>query len=57
MNMKKILKVIFIGIICWYTYTNYEDFKKASLFEITEVDIKARNLYLIDDLAISIQGI
>ncbi|MCS5421551.1 MULTISPECIES: cell division protein FtsQ/DivIB [Psychrilyobacter] len=48
--MKKILQIIFIGIICWYTYTEYGDFKKASLFDVTEVNINVKNLELIDDL-------
>ena len=57
MNMKKILQIIFIGIICWYTYTKYGDFKKASLFDVTEVNLKVKNVELIDDLADSIENL
>lgn len=55
--MKKILQIIFIGIICWYTYTKYGDFKKASLFDVTEVNLKVKNVELIDDLADSIENL
>ena len=55
--MKKILQIIFIGIICWYTYTKYGDFKKASLFDVTEVNLKIKNVELIDDLADSIENL
>ena len=53
--MKKILQIIFIGILCWYTYTEYGDFKKASLFDVTQVNINVKNLELIDDLAKSVE--
>lgn len=55
--MKKILQIIFIGIICWYTYTKYGDFKKASLFDVTQVNIKTKDAELIDDLADSIENL
>jgi len=55
--MKKILQITFIGIICWYTYTEYGDFKKASLFDVTEVNINVKNLELIDDLVKSIKDL
>ncbi|OQY41888.1 MAG: hypothetical protein B6227_03875 [Fusobacteriia bacterium 4572_74] len=57
MNMKKILQIVFIGIICWYTYIEYTKFKKNSLFNVTEVNIKVKDLDLIDDLAMSIQDL
>jgi len=53
--MKKILQIIFIGIICWYTYTKYGDFKRASLFDVTQVNINVKNLELIGDLAKSVE--
>lgn len=53
--MKNILKIILIGIIFWYIYTEYRDFKRASIFDVTEVNINAKNLELIDDLAKSIK--
>ena len=55
--MKIIIKIIFIGAICWYTYTKYGDFKKASIFDVTEIRIKAKDLELIADLVKSIEGI
>ncbi len=55
--MKKILQLIFIGIVCWYTYTKYGDFKKASLFDVTQVNVKTKDIELIDDLALSIQDL
>jgi len=55
--MKKILQMIFIGIICWYTYTEYGDFKRASLFDVTKVNIKGKNIELIDDLVNSIKNL
>ena len=53
--MKKILQMIFIGIICWYTCIKYGDFKKASIFDVTEVSINVKNLELVDDLVKSIE--
>jgi len=55
--MKKILQTVFIGIICWYIYTEYGDFKKASLFDVNEVKINVKNLELINDLAKSIENL
>ena len=57
MNMKKIMKIIFIGIICWYTYIKYGDFKQASIFNITKVKVDAKDLELIDDLVKSIESL
>lgn len=53
--MKKILQITLIGIMFWYVYTEYGDFKRASIFDVTEVNINAKNLELIDDLAKSIK--
>ncbi|MGB6129245.1 MAG: FtsQ-type POTRA domain-containing protein [Psychrilyobacter sp.] len=55
--MKKVLQIMFIGIICWYTYTEYGDFKRASLFDVTKVSVKSKNLELIDDLVNSIKNL
>jgi cell division protein FtsQ len=55
--MKKILQMIFIGTICWYTYTKHGDFKKASIFDVTEVSVNVKNLELVDDLVKSIEDL
>lgn len=49
--MNRVLQIIFIGIIFWYTYTKYGDFKKASIFDVTKININSENIELIDDLA------
>jgi len=55
--MKKMLQIMLIGIICWYTYTEYGDFKRASLFDVTKVSVKGKNIELIDDLVNTIKGL
>ena len=55
--MKKTLQIIFIGIIFWYTYTEYKEFKKTSLFDVMEVKIDIKNFELINDLVKSIKKI
>jgi cell division protein FtsQ len=48
--MKKILKIIFLVILCWYTYISYIEFKKKPLFDITKVTIKTKDEKLLKNL-------
>ena len=55
--MRRVLQIIFIGTICWYTYIKYGDFKKASLFDVVKININVKNLELIDDLIKDIENL
>jgi len=48
--MKKKLQIIFIGILCWYTYNSYVKFKEKEIFNIVKIEVDARNKKLISNL-------
>jgi cell division septal protein FtsQ len=54
--MKMILKIIFVGILSWYTYISYIEFKKKSLFNIVKVEINVKNKKLVSDLIDSMES-
>jgi len=53
--MKKIFKILFIGIVCIYVYNSYIDFKKKEIFDIVEVNVNVQNEKLVTDLIKSLK--
>jgi len=54
--MKMILKIMFVGILSWYTYISYIEFKEKSIFDIVKVEINVKNKKLVSDLVDSIEN-
>jgi cell division septal protein FtsQ len=48
--MKKLFEVILLFLICGYIYMSYKDFKKESLFSVTNIVINTTNEELFTDL-------